>query len=195
MDRLRAGGLVVFPTDTFYGLTADPTSARAIARLFEWKGRAGDAALPLVAADMEQVRAWFGPVDGTTLTLAERFWPGPLSLILPAGDRLAPAVHAGRGTVAVRVPRSRVARALAAAWGGPLPATSANRSGASAVTEVGGLGAALHAAAVLVVDAGVTPGGAPSTIVDARVTPPRCLRDGAVPWDRVLESITDANTD
>lgn len=192
---LRGGGLVVFPTDTFYGVTADPASDAAIEALFEWKGRRPGAALPLVAADRGQVVAWFGALDAASARLAAQHWPGPLSLILPAGTRLSSRVTADGDTVAVRVPEAPVARALARAWGGPLPATSANRSGAPAVTRVDALGDLVRDARVLVLDAGPTPGGAASTIVDARATPPVRVRDGAVPWNRVLESIADADTD
>jgi len=186
---LRAGGLVVYPTDTLYAVAADPTSPTAIEALFDWKGRAAEAALPLVAASMEQVEVWFGPLGGMSGILARRFWPGPLSLILPAGARLVESVHAGRGTVAVRVPDSVVARALADAWQGPLPSTSANRTGAPAVDRVSALAEMASDRRVLIIDAGPSPGGLPSTIVDARTSPPVLVREGAVPWTRVLKSI------
>lgn len=186
---LREGGLIVFPTDTFYGVTADPRNARAIADLFDWKGRAGDAALPFVAASGDQVREWFGEPDPLSMALAARFWPGPLSIVLPVPEGVVPAVHGGAGTLAVRVPDHRVARALAAAIGRPLPATSANRSGEPPVREVEALGGLIDDLRVFVIDAGATPGGAASTIVDARRTPPTLVREGAVPWIRVLESI------
>jgi L-threonylcarbamoyladenylate synthase len=186
---LRGGGLVVYPTDTFYAVAADPTSATAIESLYDWKGRAAEAALPLIAADVEQVADWFGALEGPSARLAARFWPGPLSLLLPAGGRIAAVVHAGSGSVAVRVPRHPVARALAAAWGGPLPATSANRSGHPAASRVDAIGPGVSDRRVLVVDAGATAGGAASTIIDARVAPPRLVRAGVVPWSRVLESI------
>src|SRR5512141_1230268 len=128
VEWLRAGGIVAFPTDTLYGLAADPSSAKAIAALFALKGRPADAALPFVAASQAQVAAWCR-MSPTTERLAARFWPGPLSLICDAPASLLPAVHANLGTVAVRVPAHPIARALAGAWGGPLPATSANRSG------------------------------------------------------------------
>lgn len=186
---LRQGGIVIYPTDTFYGVAADPGSAAAIDRLFEWKGRRADAALPLIAASAAQVRDWFGDLDEASERLAHAFWPGPLSIVVPAGSRLVPAVSAGAGSLAVRVPEHPVARALADAWGGPLPATSANRSGAPPSITAAVFAAEADAGRVLVIDAGETPGGRPSTIVDARQRPPIAIRVGAVPWDRVLESI------
>lgn len=184
---LKQGGIVAFPTDTFYGLAVDPASARAMDALFALKGRPAGAAVPFVAASRAQVAAWCG-LGGLSAALADEYWPGPLSLICDAPVSIVPAAHAGLGTVAVRVPAHPVARALAEAWGSPLPATSANRSGEPAAIEAGAI-EALAAPNLLVIDGGRAAGGAPSTIVDARQPPPRLVREGAIPWDRVLHSI------
>jgi L-threonylcarbamoyladenylate synthase len=181
---LRSGGVVAFPTDTFYGLAADPTDEAAVQRIFAIKGRAAGEALPLIAVSIEAVELFCGPIGPAGRRLTDRFWPGPLSLLVDAPPTVAAAVHAGTGAVAIRVPDHPVARALAGAFGRPLTATSANRSGsppARAAAALAGLDESL-----LVVDAGDTPGGAASTIVDARVTPARLVREGAVPWNRVL---------
>jgi len=183
---LRDGGIVAFPTETFYGLAVDPRSPSAVAALFDLKGRPDALALPLIAASMTAVEAWSGPLSSLTRRLAAAFWPGPLSLIVDVLVSLAPRVAAG-GTVAVRVPSHVVARELAAAWGAPLTATSANLSGQPSARTVEELGAIVDDARVLVIDGGPTPGGRPSTIVDARNAPPTLVREGAVPWKRVLE--------
>jgi L-threonylcarbamoyladenylate synthase len=188
VDWLRQGGVVAFPTDTFYGLAVDPCSEPAVSALFELKGRGSDAALPLIAASLSQVEAFVGPVDELTRRVVSRCWPGPLSLVFAAPPRVCATVHAGQGTLALRVPDHRVARALAEAFGGPVTSTSANPSGAAPARHVSDLDTAL-AARVFVIDGGPTAGGAPSTIVDARVTPARLIRAGAVPWERVLESL------
>lgn len=184
---LRGGGVVAFPTDTLYGLAVDPTSPEAVARLFAMKERPATAALPFVASSREQVDRWCHlAVDAARL--ADAFWPGPLSLICDAPSSVVPAIHAERGTVAVRVPAHTVARALAAAWGSPLPATSANISGrppAVTADEV----AALASPYLLIIDAGAAAGGAPSTIVDTRTELPVLVREGAVAWSRVLNSL------
>jgi L-threonylcarbamoyladenylate synthase len=185
-DWLRAGRIVAFPTDTFYGLAADPTSAIAVDRLFALKGRDRGVAIPLIAASLDQVRA-VGTLDGASARLARAAWPGPLSLVLDATPAVVPAVHGGRGTVAVRIPAHRVASALAEAFGGAITATSANRSGDAPVTTASALGVVGEDDAVLVIDAGATPGGAPSTIVDARGAPPVLVREGAIAWKRVLD--------
>lgn len=187
---LARGHVVAYPTDTFYGLAADPGSADAIGLLFEIKGRDRSVAVPLIAASIEQVEKTIGLARGTTSAqLARTFWPGPLSLVLDAPPSIVRDVHGGRDTVAIRVPAHRVARALAAAFGAPIAATSANLSGAPPAADAGALGALAADPRVLVVDAGATPGGAPSTLVDARGPVPVCVRAGAIAWDRVLTSL------
>ncbi len=186
---LRAGRIVVFPTDTFYGLAVDPISSVAVRDLFRLKGRASDAAVPLIAASLEQVQALGGRWTPAMSALARTFWPGPVSLICEAPSAIAPDVHGGAGTIAIRVPDHRVARALAGAWGAPVTATSANRSGEPPAASVAQLSDLARDPAVLVVDAGPTAGGLPSTIVDARGEPMVLVRAGAIAWNRVLESI------
>jgi L-threonylcarbamoyladenylate synthase len=165
---LRDGKVVAFPTDTSYGLAADPLSPAAVEAIFDVKGRAAGVALPLIAATTGQVEALCGPLTGHNARLAARFWPGPLSLIVNAPAAVAAAVHGGRASIAIRVPAHPVARHLCEAWGGPLTATSANRSGETEAVGPEGLGPLSADARVLVIDAGPAPGGQPSTIVDAR---------------------------
>lgn len=187
VDWLRQGRVVVFPTDTFYGLAVDPTSATALRTLFALKGRPLASALPFVAASLAQVETWCGPLVGRSARLAARYWPGPLAVVLDAPRTVDPAALGGTESIAIRVPDHAVARALAAAWGTPLPATSANRTGAPAVRRPDALGAIADDASVLVMDAGAAPGGGPSTIVDARGGEPRLVREGVIAWNRVLD--------
>jgi L-threonylcarbamoyladenylate synthase len=186
---IRAGRIVVFPTDTFYGLAVDPESAAAVRDLFRLKGRASGAAVPLIAASVEQAGSLGGVWTPAMRALARTFWPGPVSLICEAPGAMARDVHGGAGTVAVRVPDHPVARALAEAWGAPVTATSANRSGEPPAQTVDMVSDLASDPAVLVVDAGPTPGGQPSTIVDARGETMVLVRAGAIAWNRVLESI------
>jgi L-threonylcarbamoyladenylate synthase len=185
-EWLRNDGIVALPTDTFYGLAVDPTSAVAVRRLFDLKGRDARAALPLVADSTRQVEALCGRLDPTSDRLAARFWPGPLSLVLNAPASITPGVHAGRRSIAIRVPAHPVARSLCEAFGAPLTATSANRSGEPPAWNVAGLGLLADDPRVLIIDAGEAPGGAPSTIVDARGARPMLVREGAISWERVL---------
>lgn len=185
---LRSGGVVAYPTDTLYGLAVDPRFASAVEALYAVKGRPAAAAIPLLAASLDQVQEWFGALGEQTERLARAFWPGPLSLIFDAPPALAPAVHAGTHTVAVRVPDHALARALAQALGCPITATSANRSGEPPAASASALGALAADDRVLVIEGGPTPGGPPSTIVDARGDALKLVRDGAITWERVLRS-------
>jgi L-threonylcarbamoyladenylate synthase len=185
---LRAGGVVAYPTDTFYGLAADPRNPGAVARLFAIKGRAEGQAIPLIAADESQAMA-AAEFDERSLRVARAFWPGPLSLVMPATAVISKDVRASDGTIAVRVPASDAARAIAHAFGFCITATSANLSGAQPSTSAADVSSALGGAVDLVLDGGETPGGEPSTLVDAREETPRLVRGGAIAWDRVLRSI------
>ncbi len=182
--RLGAGGVLVFPTETFYGLAADPRNPEAVAALLRAKGRPEGQALPLLAGDRSQVQLVAPGWETVPLAekLAEAFWPGPLSLILPAAPELAPGVAGADGSVAVRVSSHPLAAALARRFGHPLIATSANKSGEAPATEASDAARGLAGSPGLaVLDGGPTAGGAPSTLVDPRTSPPRILREGAVP--------------
>ncbi|MEO8520226.1 MAG: L-threonylcarbamoyladenylate synthase [Acidobacteriota bacterium] len=182
---LRAGGVVAFATDTVYGLAADPRQAAAVTRVFALKGRPEGVPLPLVAADVAQADA-AAELDADARRLAGRFWPGPLSIVVPGRSLLAPGVRAADGTVAIRVPAQEGARALASALGFAITATSANPSGRpparSAVEAL-----TLLPAVDLVLDGGASVDGPPSTIVALRDGTPVLVRAGAVPWDRVVQ--------
>ena len=186
---VRDGGIVAYPTDTLYGLAANPASAVAMAQLYRIKGRPVDLAIPLIASGLGQLEAAGGVLDPASRRLAAAFWPGPLTLVIPAWPPLDARVHAGRGTVAVRVPDHPVACLLADACGWPITSTSANRSGDPAAKDPDAVRVALGGLLDGLIDAGPSPGGEPSTIVDARGAVPMLLRAGAVPWDRVLECL------
>jgi L-threonylcarbamoyladenylate synthase len=179
------GGMVAIPTDTLYGLAADPFSAAAVARVFVVKGRLAERALPLIAADAAQIAAHLGRLPRGAERLAARFWPGPLTVLVAAPRSLATDVTGGTGKVGVRVPADRVARAVCAAVGRPITATSANVSGDSATSDPAQVERMLGDRIDLLIDAGQTRGGAPSTIVDATGDRPALVRAGAIPWDEI----------
>ena len=183
---LREGGVVAYPTDTLYGLAADPRSAVAVARVFALKGRAETSALTLIAADAEQASA-AAFFTARAAALARAMWPGPLTIVTTARSAVTPEALAGGVTVGVRVPRHDVARALAGRFGFCITATSANRSGEPPTAYPDAVLDALPGID-LVIDGGAAPGGPPSTIVDATSDVLRLIREGAVPWDRVLKS-------
>jgi L-threonylcarbamoyladenylate synthase len=190
-DVLRRGGVVAYPTDTFYGLAVDPRRDDAVARLYAAKGRDASSAVPLIAASLDQAQeaAIFGDRE---LQLARTFWPGPLTIVMPPRGGIAASVLGGGTTVALRVPAHKVARALAAAFGFCITATSANRSGHPAAVTGADVAARLETTidqVDVILDAGAVAGGSPSTIVEIAATGLRLVRAGAVPWDRVLESL------
>lgn len=184
---VTSGGVVAYPTDTFYGLATDARQASAVARLFAIKGRQGDVAIPLVAADLDQAEL-VGELGPLARRLARRYWPGPLTLVVTARPVLPAVLLAGGRTVAVRVPDHQVARQLAAAVGFPVTSTSANRSGEPPPTDVADVLRALGDSIDAVLDGGPCAGGRPSTIVDATGDAPTLVRAGAVPWDRIVQS-------
>jgi len=186
---LQAGGIVLYPTDTLYGLAVDPRLPGAVARLLMLKGRPEGQALPLIAATRSQAETvvMLGESAGA---LARCFWPGPLTLVADARSALAPGVAGRDGTAAIRVPDHPVARGVAEALGFPITSTSANPSGGEASAAARQAAGSLGADVDLVLDAGPTPGGSPSTIVDARGDAPRLLRAGAISFERILEATT-----
>lgn len=188
VEVLRAGGIVAYPTDTLYGLAVDPRRDDAVARLFAAKDRPAALAIPLIAADLEQALAT-AIFDETARRLAEVFWPGPLSLVVAVRPGLSARVPAAEGTVAIRVPAHAIGRALAAGLGCPVTATSANRSGQPPTAEPADVAASMGGRVDLLLDAGASPGGPPSTIVACAGEGVRLVRAGAIAWDRVLRSL------
>jgi L-threonylcarbamoyladenylate synthase len=187
-DVLRRGGIVAYPTDTLYALAADPRRDDAVGALFEIKGRHGSAPIALIAATAEQARpaGEFGPDEDR---LAARLWPGPLTIVVPAAGGLSRLLSGELGTVGVRVPAHAAARALAAAFGACITATSANLSGQAAAVTGDEVAAALGDRIDALLDGGPVPGGPPSTVVQVIGGQPVMHRAGAVAWDRVLESL------
>ena len=187
VDAIAAGQVVAFPTDTLYGLAANPFDLAGVAAVFALKGRGADQALPLIAAGVDQVMR-VAIIDPVAMRLARAFWPGPLTLLLRSTAPLAPGVGSADGLVGVRVPDSDIGRTLARLAGFPVTATSANRSGEAPTADPDVVIASLSQLAALV-DGGQCRGGPPSTVVDASTTP-RLIREGAIPWSRVLEFLS-----
>ncbi len=175
---LRAGELVIYPTETFYGIAADPASSRAMARIFALKGRAPDQPIALIAADPAAAFALADEVPPLARRLATAFWPGPLTLVLPARRGLHEAV-VGPDGVGVRVSSHPIARDLAAAFGRPITATSANLSGQPPITQPADLRAVFGGKLKVILEDGMLAGGAPSTVVAVTRTGYRTIRRGA----------------
>lgn len=175
---LARGELVAFPTDTVYGLAAGHDHVR---RLFLAKDRPKDKRIPVLLSSSSNLDA-SAMVTPAARALAERFWPGPLSLVLVAPRR---------GTIAFRVPANDVARRLIAASGGGLPVTSANRSGESDARTAEEVMAQLEGRIALVLDGGPTTGGVPSTVVDCTTDPIRILREGAISAAEIEDALAN----
>jgi L-threonylcarbamoyladenylate synthase len=195
---LKGGGLVILPTETVYGLAADAASARAVAAVYEAKGR--PAFNPLIAhvADVATARR-IARFDDRAERLAARFWPGPLTLVLPVADEAAVCdlARAGLDTVAVRAPAHPLAHALLEAFGGPLVAPSANRSGRPSPTTFADAVEETGASAAAVLDGGPCAIGLESTVV-ALLDEPRLLRPGAVTRaeiEAVIGPLSEAEAD
>ena len=187
VEVLRRGGVVAYPTDTFYGLAVDPRNAKAVSLLYALKGRDAGKPSPLIAGSVGQARLAV-TFNAMADTLTARFWPGPLSVVLPVNPVLCRAAIGGGTTAAIRVPAHDVAGRLADAFGFCITATSANVSGRPPARTPGELDPEVSTRVDLVID-GVTPGGEPSTIVDVTNGAPRLVRAGAIAWERVLESL------
>ena len=177
---LNQGGIVAYPTDTVYGLACDPTRRDALEALYRLKEREPSLRLPFIAADILQARTIVSLETEIARRLAERFWPGPLTLVLPILHGHPLGRWDWGENLAIRVPASAPARDLARAAGIPIPATSANLSGEAAAADPDGLDGALLSRLDLLLDGGPLPGGPPSTVLDVTVHPPRLLRAGAI---------------
>jgi L-threonylcarbamoyladenylate synthase len=180
--HLREGGLVAFPTETVYGLGANACDGRAVAALYEAKGRPRFNPLIVHLADTGEAEG-LGVFDARARRLAARFWPGPLTLVVPlaANARLSSLVTAGLDTVGLRAPSYRIARAVIAAAGVPVAAPSANRSGRVSPTTAAHVAADFADVEGLILDGGRCPGGLESTVVGLAGDVPVLLRPGGVP--------------
>ncbi len=177
---LRQGGLVAFPTDTVYGLGALVWNAASVARIYQAKARPPEKAIPVLLAGVAQLALLGVETTPLLLTLVERFWPGPLTLVARCDARLPEIVTAGALTVAVRMPDHPAALRLFELVGQPLAVTSANLSGQANPLTAQDVMAQLGGRIEAVVDGGACPGGVPSTVLDCSVSPPRILRPGPV---------------
>jgi tRNA threonylcarbamoyl adenosine modification protein (Sua5/YciO/YrdC/YwlC family) len=187
-DRIKAGQVVGMPTDTFYGLAADPLNLRAVDLIYEVKSRSRHKPLSLLIESVEQAEYLARPLPDVFYEITRKYWPGPLTIIVKASSRLPLKVTANTGNVALRVPAAKVPVEIIRAAGVPITATSANISGASECTTADGVRAQLGNRIGLIVDGGASPRDIASTIFDLSVSE-RCiiLRQGAIPESELAE--------
>ena len=190
-EQIRAGHVLGMPTDTFYGLAADPFNLRAVERVYEIKSRSRHKPLSLLIEHMDQAQEFARPLPEDFYILARRFWPGPLTMIVPAASHLPLKVTANTGNVALRVPAAEIPLAVVKAAGIPITATSANLSGAAECTTAEQVRDQLQDRISIIVDGGVSPRAELSTIVHFDEDGSwRVLREGAVPSKEVLEALS-----
>ncbi|HWU20253.1 MAG TPA: L-threonylcarbamoyladenylate synthase [Nocardioides sp.] len=187
---VRRGQPVVLPTDTVYGIGADAFDPAAVASLLEAKGRGRDMPPPVLVTSAATLDALASRVPDYVRTLVERFWPGPLTVVCHQQPSLQWDLGETRGTVAVRVPDHDIARRLLERTG-PLAVSSANLTGEPAATDAERALAMLGGSVSVVIDAGTSPGGEPSTIIDATGDRPRLLRAGAIPVAELDAALLD----
>jgi L-threonylcarbamoyladenylate synthase len=182
---LRQGRLVAFPTETVYGLGADATNPQAVQRIFAAKGRPSTNPLIVHVFDAEVARRYARVWPDRAEALARRFWPGPLTLVLPRAETIAPAVSAGRSTVGLRSPDHRLALELLKQFDGPIAAPSANRSNRISPTTADHVGQELGDRVDLIVDGGPCQVGIESTVLDLFSPHPVILRPGAITQEMI----------
>jgi L-threonylcarbamoyladenylate synthase len=188
---IKRGEIVSIPTDTVYGLSADPFNLSAVERLFQVKGRPETRALPILVNSIEQAATLMRDIPDSFLTLAHKFWPGALTLVVEATRRVPLKVTGNTGRVAVRWPDSRIANALIEAAGGPITGTSANISGHPSCTNVTELALQLGDRLSLILDGGDTGGTLSSTIVRVHEDGSwSIIREGAIPFAEIEKALS-----
>jgi L-threonylcarbamoyladenylate synthase len=186
-DQIRAGEVLGMPTDTFYGLAADPFNLRAVDRVYEIKTRSRHKPLSLLIESIDQAEDLAKDLTDEFYALTRKYWPGPLTIIVKAGSRLPLKVTANTGNVALRVPNARIPRAVVMAAAIPITATSANLSGATECTTAEQVRDQLQGRINIIVDGGTSPRDIASTIVDLTNDGARwrIIREGAIPVEDI----------
>jgi L-threonylcarbamoyladenylate synthase len=188
---LADGGLVAFPTDTVYGVGAHAFQLDAVERIYAAKIRPRDKAIPILLAQPDDLPLVAERITETAWLLAERFWPGGLTLVLPKKANVPNVVSAGGPTIAVRVPDHPVPLALIAASSAPLAATSANLSGRPSPVTAWEVETELGGRIELILDGGRCPGGVPSTVLDLTTDLPAILRAGAIAVEEIEAALAE----
>jgi L-threonylcarbamoyladenylate synthase len=187
-ERIRAGGIVAFPTETFYALGVRYSDTEALERLFLMKHRPKDKPMPLIIGDVHSIEIVSPDPGALVMAIIGRLWPGPVTILLTARPGLPDFITGGSSKVAVRVPGRSFALDLARSVGLPITATSANISGMPPADNADEVARYFGKAVDLLVDGGRTDGGKPSTIIDVSQGGITLVRDGAVPYDEILEA-------
>ena len=186
---LRQGGLVAFPTETVYGLGADASNPSALKKIFAAKGRPADHPLIVHIADMSEVKKWVSEVPRAAWLLAEKFWPGPLTIVFKRAPHVSDLISGGQDSIGLRVPSHPVAQKLLRAFGGGIAAPSANKFGRLSPTAAEHVRQELGAAVDMVLDGGDCEVGIESTIVDLTRETPAILRPGRISAQQISDAL------
>ncbi len=189
LAALKAGRVVALPTDTLYGLAAPVFDEGALQKIFVVKGRPAGMALPVLVDGWPTAERVAAEVPDVARRLAEKFWPGPLTLVVTAAPDLSPLVTGGGTTVGVRSPDHWIPQELVRRLGQPITGTSANRSGSPDSTTLAELRRELGNDVDYIIETGPSPLGVASTVVDLTGDAPKLLREGAVKFDRILQAV------
>lgn len=181
VEVLNNGGIVAFPTETFYGLGVKFDIEDSLRRLYELKRRAEDKPMPLIIGDRKFLSMIAGDVNEIAVSLMDKFWPGPLTLLLKAKKGLSPYLTANTGSIAVRIPGESFALYLVKEAGFPITATSANPSGMPPAEDADTVIRYFGKGIDMLIDGGRTAGGLPSTIADVTEKKIKIVREGAIP--------------
>jgi L-threonylcarbamoyladenylate synthase len=179
-EILAAGGVIAYPTETFYGLGTDATNEKAIRKIYDIKGRSFNNPLSVIIDCEEKLYPLISDVPACALALMQSFWPGPLTIIFMASDNVLPILTAHTGKIGVRVSSHQGATGIARKLGHPLTATSANLSGVAECSTASEVAAQIGNKIDAIVDLGKTAGGKGSTIIDVTSNPPQILREGVI---------------
>lgn len=192
---LKQGGLIIFPTDTFYGLGAMMDHSSAVDRIYNLKGRDRSKPVSVVVFDIEMAMSLITGASPEARSLMDEFWPGPLTLLFPARSDLSSFTVSSEGTIGIRIPDHRLTLALLQHCGFPITATSANKAGGENPVTATEAAQSLGGEVDLILDAGPAPGGLESTVVDTTLNPPRLVREGKIPFRQVMDRLGITLTD
>jgi L-threonylcarbamoyladenylate synthase len=184
-ERLAQGGVIALPTDTVYGIAASLSHPAAIARLYDIKGRPSDRPIPILVSSTDMIESYVLRYEEDVGLLLDQFWPGPLTIVLPARKGMPAEVTAGGATVGIRMPNHPLAIEVIARAGGAVACTSANRSGDSPATHASEVAGTLGADLDLILDGGIAPGGVPSTVIEIAEDVIHVHREGGTPSEAV----------
>ena len=183
------GGIIIYPTDTLYGLGADIRNEESLLRIYDIKGRPNDMALPVLVSGWEMVRSISSEVNVIGEKLAARFWPGQLTMVIRADDNLSTVLTGGRGTIAVRQPDHWIAQQIIEQVGNPIVGTSANLSGSPDLVEASALVAELGDLVDRIITCGLKPFGVGSTVVDITGEQPKLLRETSISIEDIQSAL------